>query len=82
LSVLVLYGLVIFMAFLVNPFLFFYSEEREEQGDKISRVSGNKNNFIFEKIFFVENMCSIKMDSWIFDISYYFDNTWVKNLFF
>ncbi|CAF0799568.1 unnamed protein product [Rotaria sordida] len=32
----VLYGLVLVMAFLVNPFLFFYYEEREEQ-EKISR---------------------------------------------
>ncbi|CAF1024819.1 unnamed protein product [Rotaria sp. Silwood1] len=33
----VLYGLIIAMAFLVNPFLFFYYEEREEQGEKISK---------------------------------------------
>ncbi|CAF0757540.1 unnamed protein product [Adineta ricciae] len=32
----VLYGLVIGMAFLVNPFLFFYYEEKEE-GEKISK---------------------------------------------
>ncbi|CAF3366011.1 unnamed protein product [Rotaria sp. Silwood1] len=33
----ILYGLIIAMAFLVNPFLFFYYEEREEQGEKISK---------------------------------------------
>ncbi|CAF3173876.1 unnamed protein product [Rotaria socialis] len=32
-----LYALVIAMAFLINPFLFFYYEEREEQGEKLSK---------------------------------------------
>ncbi|CAF2954395.1 unnamed protein product [Rotaria sp. Silwood2] len=34
----VLYGLVILMAFLVNPFLFFYYEEKEEQEETSKRV--------------------------------------------
>jgi len=36
--VLVLYGLIIVMAFLVNPFLFFFYEEKEEEGEPTSRV--------------------------------------------
>ena len=32
------------MAFLVNPFLFFYYEEREE-GDKISKVRDEAGSF-------------------------------------
>ena len=46
-SVLVLYSLVILMAFLINPFLFFYSEEKQEEeliskvGDMIDAVGMN-----------------------------------------
>jgi hypothetical protein len=35
---LVLYGLIIAMAFLVNPFLFFYYEEKEDEDRKTSKV--------------------------------------------
>jgi len=35
---LVLYGLIIAMAFLVNPFLFFYYEEKEEEDGSTSKV--------------------------------------------
>ncbi|CAF0900460.1 unnamed protein product [Rotaria sordida] len=34
----VLYGLVILLAFLVNPFLFFYYEEKEEQEETSKRI--------------------------------------------
>jgi hypothetical protein len=34
----VLYSLIIAMAFLVNPFFFFYYEEKEEEGGTTSRV--------------------------------------------
>ncbi len=48
--VLVLYGLIIAMAFLVNPFLFFYYEEKEEEGQPTSRVWENtkKKEFDFK----------------------------------
>jgi hypothetical protein len=54
-SFLVLYGLVIAMAFLINPFLFFYYEEKEE-GEKISKVCENKFHLNFFKnktLFFI-----------------------------
>jgi hypothetical protein len=34
----VLYGLIIAMAFLVNPFLFFYYEEKEDEDETTSKV--------------------------------------------
>jgi len=67
------------MAFLINPFLFFYYEEKEE-GEKISKVCENKIhlNFFKNKTFlFAENMCSIEMDSGIIDFSYCSYHTWV-----
>lgn len=39
---LVLYGLVILMAFLINPFLFFYYEEKEDEEEKLSKVCMKK----------------------------------------
>ena len=35
---LVLYGLIIAMAFIVNPFLFFYYEEKEDEDRKTAKV--------------------------------------------
>jgi hypothetical protein len=35
---LVLYGLVIVLAFIVNPFLFFYYEEKEAEGETMGKV--------------------------------------------
>lgn len=48
----VLYGLIIVMAFLVNPFFFFYYEEKEEDNRTTRQVqndlvSKNKENNIY-----------------------------------
>lgn len=50
-SVLVLYSLVILMAFLINPFLFFYYEEKQEE-ELISKVR-DKNDGVERNLLFV-----------------------------
>lgn len=73
------------MAFLVNPFLFFYYEEREEEEGKVSRVRTHWRIIGCAKdnpLSFSENMCSLEMDSGIFYFSNYSDRPWVRRSFF
>ena len=68
---LVLYGLIISMAFLVNPFLFFYYEEKEE-GDKVSKVRGELEFIRNWALSGLAYLCRDQMDVWIRD---FFDHT-------
>lgn len=78
---LVLYGLVILMAFLVNPFLFFYYEEKqEEELEGQSRIAsvGCENGFsfsAFELAVRLANTLRCSMDSGLSDLSGHSDLT-------